>query len=94
MTPRKKFIADCCKTGGIRKLAGWAWDAMMLASSHDPEHARELIALNRELNELTSRVCVIERQLKRIGAPQYRRVYGGRIRRGVQEKESRSHAAG
>lgn len=55
-------------------MAAWTWDAMMMASSHDPDHARELKALNKELNELTTRVAILERQMERIGAPQYRRV--------------------
>ena len=61
MSPRVKFIA----TITIKKLAGYCWDAMQLASTHDPEHAIEL-------DELRTRVAVLERQMERIGAPMYR----------------------
>jgi hypothetical protein len=43
MTPRAKFIAEASKNP--KKLAAYAWDAMQLASSHDPDHAKELKAL-------------------------------------------------
>jgi hypothetical protein len=66
VTNRAKFIA----TADEKKLRGWAWDAMMLASTHDPDHAKELRAITDRLN-------IIERQLERIGAPQYRKVRTG-----------------
>jgi hypothetical protein len=55
-TPRANFIV----TVDIKKLAGYSWDAMQLASKHDPD--------------LLARIEIIERQLQRLGAPQYRRV--------------------
>jgi hypothetical protein len=41
-SPRAKFISEV----GLKKLAGYAWDAMQLASSHDPDHAKELKLLS------------------------------------------------
>jgi len=66
MTPRAKFIASRDE----KTLRGWVWDAMMIASTHDPVHAKEL-------KSITDRLDVIERQLQRIGAPQYRKVRNG-----------------
>jgi hypothetical protein len=53
-SPRAKFI----RTVDHKRLAGYAWDAMKLASHHDPD--------------LVERIDIIERQLERLGAPQYR----------------------
>jgi hypothetical protein len=44
---RAKFI----KEADVKRLAGYTWDAMQLASSHDPEHARELKQLRKDLVE-------------------------------------------
>lgn len=63
-SPRTKFIEEASKDP--KKLAAWAWDAMMLASSRDPEHEQ--------------RLAIIERQLQRLGAPQYRVISKGRLR--------------
>lgn len=63
MSPRAKFVKDVTP----KRLAGYSWDAMQLASTHDPDHAKEL-------KELRMRIEVMERQLERLGAPQYRRV--------------------
>lgn len=54
--PRARFI----ETADVKKVAATAWDAMQLASSHDPD--------------LLLRIEVLEHQMKRLGAPQYRRV--------------------
>lgn len=48
----------------FNKLSRLALDCMKLASTHDPDHER--------------RLDVIERQLQRLGAPQYRMVKRGR----------------
>lgn len=61
MTPRAKFV----KKPNLEKVAAHAWDAMTMASTHDPDHAKEL-------RELRSRIEVLERQMERIGAPLYR----------------------
>jgi len=37
-SPRAKFVAEV----DLKRLAGYAWDAMMLASSHDPDHTKQL----------------------------------------------------
>ena len=66
LSPRKKFI----ESASLKRLARHSWDAMQLASTHDPDHAKIL-------RDIISRIQVIERQLYRMGAPQYRRVYGG-----------------
>lgn len=57
-SPRKKFIEQAAH------VAAYAWDAMELASTHDPDHER--------------RLEILERQMERIGAPQYRLVKKGR----------------
>jgi len=85
MTSRAKFI----KQVSHKKLAAWSWDAMMLASSHDPDHAKELILLknliyaevklqDRRFSDICRRLSIIERQLERLGAPKYQIVYKGK----------------
>ena len=64
---RAKFIAS----KDIKEIAAHAWDALTLASTHDPDHAKKL-------RELESRIEVLERQMERIGAPQYRTIYKGK----------------
>jgi hypothetical protein len=68
MTPRAKFIAEASKNP--KKLAAWAWDAMMLASSHDPDHAKELAELHKasildfnRIVDLQARVAKLEIKL-------------------------------
>ena len=69
-SPRAKFIS----TVGLKKLAGYAWDAMRLASSHDPDHAKELKHLSdliyaevklqdRRFSGLCARVSKLELQM-------------------------------
>ena len=43
LSPRAKFIAEA----DIKKLAAFVWDAMQLASTHDPDHEKRLRALER-----------------------------------------------
>lgn len=73
LSPRANFI----KNATIESIAARAWDAMMMASSHDPDHHKWLTeitnVLNKELKAVESRLDLIEHQLRRIGAPQYRR---------------------
>jgi hypothetical protein len=74
MTPREKFI----KYASHRHIAKKAWDAMMMASTHDPDHAQKLKCMMRDVNIIFDKLHVIERQIERLGAPQYRKVYAGR----------------
>lgn len=87
MTPRATFINDVT----FAELAAYAWDAMQLASSHDPEHARELKHLasliqaevkfqDRQFRDLQTRISTLEHQVEAIGAPQYRLVQKAKIR--------------
>lgn len=62
-TPRKKFVEGVT----FKRLAGYSWDAMQLASTHDPEYAKYILKLER-------RLAILERQMERIGAPLYRAV--------------------
>jgi hypothetical protein len=69
MTPRAKFIKEASKNP--KKLAAWAWDAMMLASSHDPDHSKDLAALHKEsildfnrIIDLQVRVAKLELKLR------------------------------
>ena len=71
MTLRAKFILDASKNP--KRLAAYAWDAMQLASTHDPDHAKELKKLYAEsihafkrVIDLQQRVSRVERQLDRI----------------------------
>jgi hypothetical protein len=77
LTPRAKFIA----TVSQEKLAAYAWEAMRLASTHDPDHdklirhsLKEIRILGCDFQKLESRIQILERQIERIGAPQYRRI--------------------
>lgn len=74
LTPRAAFI----KNVDLKRLAAFAWDAMQLASSHDPDHAKQLEECRIWLLKLERRLDVIDRQMERIGAPQYRVVYKGK----------------
>jgi hypothetical protein len=47
-SPRSKFI----ETITLQKLAGYAWDAMSLASTHDPELVKEIKQLRKNQEEL------------------------------------------
>ena len=77
LTPRQNFIEN----SSWRDVRAKAWDALMMASSHDPDHHKWLTqitnVLNKDLKEIESRLDIIEHQLRRIGAPQYRRVKHG-----------------
>jgi len=54
MTPREKFIIEASKN--TKKLAACAWDAMQLASSHDPDHAKELAELRTRISKLEAQL--------------------------------------
>lgn len=84
-SPRSKFI----KESDLENVARVAWDAMMLASYHDPEHAAGLKRLenficaevklqDRRFSDTCSRLSIVERQLERLGAPQYRVIRKGK----------------
>lgn len=73
LTPRAEFVKHAC----LKRVRQRAWDAMEMASTHDPDHAKELV-------ELRSRVEVLERQMERIGAPRYRTICKGRTNIHVQ----------
>lgn len=51
-SPRQEFLDDCYLRNDIKRVAAMAWDAMQLASSHDPEHAQELKEFRRRLEKL------------------------------------------
>ena len=51
LSPRAKFIAEA----DIKKLAAFVWDAMQLASTHDPDHEKRLRALERPVKQPTYR---------------------------------------
>ena len=93
---RAKFI----KESDIKKIAAVAWDALVLASTHDPDHEKQLRRLesliyaevkfqDRRFRDLERRVSVLERQMERIGAPQYRALCKGKIRPRVPGKSAR-----
>lgn len=72
LTPRAQFI----KNATVKVIAARAWDAIQMASTHDPDHNKWLTeisrVINRDLAAIESRLDLIEHQLRRIGAPQYR----------------------
>ena len=47
-SPRVKFI----QTITLQKLAGYAWDAMTLASTHDPDLVKRIKQLEKNQDEL------------------------------------------
>ena len=47
-SPRMKFI----ETITLAKLAGYAWDAMTLASTHDPDLLKRIKQLEKSQDEL------------------------------------------
>ena len=47
-SPRTKFI----ETITLAKLAGYAWDAMTLASTHDPDLVKRIKQLEKTQDEL------------------------------------------
>jgi phosphate uptake regulator len=57
MTPRAKFIAKASQ----KNIAQMAWDAMMMASSHDPDHAKAIRRLERWVDRLFRRVAKLEK---------------------------------
>jgi len=65
-SPKAKFIAEV----DLKRLAGCAWDAMILASTHDPDH--------------DIRLSILERQMERFGAPQYRVLRKGKMKKRVK----------
>ena len=73
LTPRAEFV----KHASLARVRRRAWDAMAMASSHDPDHAKELL-------ELRSRIEVLEREMERIGAPLYRTIRKGKTNIHVQ----------
>lgn len=86
LSPRAKFLKNRTT---IKSVAAYAWDAMQLASSHDPEHAEELRRLesmiyaevkfqDRRFADACARIAVLERQTERLGAPQYRVIRKGK----------------
>lgn len=60
MSARAKFIEHANR----KQVAAKSWDAMMMASSHDPDHAKELKRLGVEIRRAL-RWC--ERLYVRIG---------------------------
>ena len=76
MTPRAKFVATMqyhlTEPVNAKRLAEVVWNTMIQAQNHDPEHAKEL-------RDLRCRVAILERQAERLGAPQYRTVYKGKL---------------
>jgi hypothetical protein len=77
-SPRTKFVAQL----DLRKFASILWNTMIQASHHDPDHAKEL-------EKLSSRLDVVEHQLWRLGAPQYRTVYKGKNKSAPPDRDSK-----
>lgn len=50
----------------LKRVAAMSYDAMQLVSTHDPD--------------LEQRIAVLERQMQRLGAPQYRVVRKGKTK--------------
>jgi hypothetical protein len=76
-TPRAKFV----EKADLKKVAAWAYDAMQMASSHDPflfgthSRASEIIPW---LLDLLEPIEILERHMQRLGAPEYRRPKKGK----------------
>jgi hypothetical protein len=74
MTPRAKFIAEASKNP--KKLAAYAWDAMQLASTHDPDHAKSLKDLFRDSVSDFNRIVELEVRISKL--EKTLRVYDGK----------------
>lgn len=76
-SPRAKFIESV----NLKKLAGHSWDAMKLASTHDPDLRQAIIETEKKLEDwvkqLWREIDILKRQMERLGAPQYRVVKKG-----------------
>ena len=81
MSKKLTPCADFIKNADEKRIRTIVWNTMIQASSHDPEHHKWLTditnVLNNDLKEIETRLDIIERQLERIGAPQYRKIKGG-----------------
>lgn len=58
LTPRADFI----KNATDERVRGFLWDAMQLASSHDPEHEKAINDLTKKIKVLTDRVEELEQE--------------------------------
>lgn len=87
-SPRSRFIEE----QNIKSIAALAWDASTQASHHDPEHEAALVRLEnllyaevklceRRFTDTCVRLSIVERQLERMGAPQYRVIRKGKVKR-------------
>jgi hypothetical protein len=67
MSPRKAFINN---NGYVHdgylgeKLLGYIYDAMQLASTHDPDHGQVIRRHDRWINRLYGRVAKLEKKRK------------------------------
>ncbi len=66
LSPRAKFIAEA----DLKKLAGWSWDAMKLASTHDPDHSKKLIELDKMCGYLFNQTLELEQRIRKLGVLQ------------------------
>lgn len=62
LSPRRKFI----ETANLKRLAGHSYDAMQLASTHDPDLSKELRRALRWCERLFRRVGKLELQVRRL----------------------------
>ena len=75
-TPRAKFV----EKADLKKVAAWAYDAMQMASSHDPFlfgthfRASEIIPL---LLDSLEPIEILERHMQRLGAPEQTKILRG-----------------
>lgn len=77
-TPRARFIKEC----DPKKIATVAWDAMCMASTHDPDLVKAISETDHKLEswvkQLWREIDILKRQTERLGAPQYRMVRKGK----------------
>lgn len=77
-TPRAKFI----KEAAPKAIAAMTWDAMHMASTHDPDLVKAISETDHKLEswvkQLWREVDILKRQTERLGAPQYRMVRKGK----------------
>jgi hypothetical protein len=64
MSPRKKFIEKFSNEFVDKRFVGYVFDAMQLASTHDPDHAQEIRRHDRWINRLFARTAKSKRIVK------------------------------
>jgi hypothetical protein len=63
MSPRKRFIEKYSNEYVSKDFVQFVWDTMSLASTHDPDHAKDIRRQGRWANRLFCRVDKLEKKV-------------------------------